>query len=97
MTLRTTSFSNDVAEYGRDKALDMYDGMPRRVVRYTLAYRTNISVQLCDQHAQTYRYPLGPVLHGAHAGECEECAAEYDDAIESLSVSEVRAHRQERA
>lgn len=41
------------------------------VTTYQLAY-TSCRVSLCARCAQQYDYPLGPVSHGQHHGECDE-------------------------
>jgi hypothetical protein len=54
-----------------------------RIVTYQLAYRSHVTVDLCDRHGATDRFrgaPLGPVSHGLHEGECEACADEGSDA-----------------
>lgn len=58
-------------------------GVPsvRRVIdrhgRLVTRVHVNLDVSLCARHAADYRYPLGPVQHGRHAGPCDEC--ERDD------------------
>lgn len=45
-----------------------------RVVTYQLAYLTDRQITLCEKHAESPPYPLGPVSHGAGAGRCDVCS-----------------------
>jgi len=46
--------------------------MGTQVIAYRLAY-VDEDVILCEEHAESYEYPLGPVQRGAHDGICEVC------------------------
>lgn len=48
----------------------------KTVVTYQLAYLTHVSVSLCAACAEAPSKligVLGPVLHGAHEGRCDQC------------------------
>lgn len=48
------------------------------VITYQLAYLSDLSVSLCDQHASCgYFGAIGPVQHGRHDGQCDACEREW--------------------
>ena len=60
--------------------------MPK-VITYRYAY-TRDTVDLCEQHQDSYEYPLGQVKHGLHNGTCDVCESIVDTRQRILDAAE---------